>query len=170
LLRNVLWPCELGIVDLWLCELYDELVILCTCVICDQLIILWTCDLCYQFVISWTCDICDQTVILWTCGLLVFVINFLYCELWTCGFCDICKLCCILNVLYWHIFILIWLPIVFKVPTGTDVFSVPNFRFRCFRNTDIVSVSEVTVSDKKNMETVTVLVFSDRFRPFPPLV
>jgi hypothetical protein len=37
--------------------------------------------------------------------------------------------------------------IVFKVPTGTDVFFVPNFRFRCFRNIDIVSVSEVTVSD-----------------------
>jgi hypothetical protein len=66
---------------------------------------------------------------------------------------------------------LIWLPIVFKVQTGTDVFFVPNFRFRCFRNTDIVSVS-VTVSDfvsNKNMKTVTVLVFSDRFRPFSPL-
>jgi hypothetical protein len=42
---------------------------------------------------------------------------------------------------------LIWLLIVFKVPTDTDVFFVPNFRFRCFRNIDIVSVSEVTVSD-----------------------
>jgi hypothetical protein len=31
---------NLGLVDLWLCELYDELVILCTCVLCDQLIIL----------------------------------------------------------------------------------------------------------------------------------
>jgi hypothetical protein len=34
-----------------------------------------------------------------------------------------------------------------------DMFSAPNFRFRCFRNTDIVSVSGVTVfdfvSDKK---------------------
>jgi hypothetical protein len=68
---------------------------------------------------------------------------------------------------------LIWLPIVFKVPTGTDVFFVPNFRFRCFRNTDIVSVSKVTVSDfvsDKKMETIMVLVFSDHFRPFSPLV
>jgi hypothetical protein len=31
---------NLGLVDLWLNELYDELVILCTCVLCDQLIIL----------------------------------------------------------------------------------------------------------------------------------
>jgi hypothetical protein len=86
--------------------------------------------------------------------------------------CDICKLCCIVNLLYRHIFILIWLPIVFKVPTGTDVFFVPNFRFRCFRNTDIVSVSEVPFSilfPIKNMKTVTVLVFSDRFRLFSPL-
>jgi hypothetical protein len=42
---------------------------------------------------------------------------------------------------------LIWLPIVSKVPTGTDIFFVPNFRFRCFRNTDIVFASEVTVFD-----------------------
>ena len=81
------------------------------------------------------------------CELVVFVINFLYCELWTCGLCDICKLCCIVNLLYWYIFILIWLPIVFKVPTGTVVFFVSNFRFWCFRNTDIISVSEVTISD-----------------------
>jgi hypothetical protein len=59
----------------------------------------------------------------------------------------ICKLCCIMNLLYWHIFILIWLPIVFKVLTGTNVFFVSNFRFRYFRNTEIVSVFEVTVSD-----------------------
>jgi hypothetical protein len=55
-----------------------------------------------------------------------------------------------------------------------SVFSIPNFRFRYFRNTDIVSVSEVTVSDfvsdKKNMEMVMVLVFSDRFGPFSPLL
>jgi hypothetical protein len=48
---------------------------------------------------------------------------------------------------------LIYLPIVFWIPTVTGVFSAPNFRFRCFRNTDIVSVSGVTVfdfvSDKK---------------------
>jgi hypothetical protein len=36
-----------------------------------------------------------------------------------------------------------------EFPTVTGVFSAPNFRFRCFRNTDIVSVSGVTVSDKK---------------------
>jgi hypothetical protein len=60
---------------------------------------------------------------------------------------------CVMNLLYWDIFILIWLPIVFKVSTGTDVFFVPNFWFWCFRNTDIVFISEVTVfdfvSDKK---------------------
>jgi hypothetical protein len=53
------------------------------------------------------------------------------------------------------------------------VFSAPNFRFRCFRNTDIVSVSGVTVFDfvfdKKNMKMVMVLVFTDRFRPFSSL-
>jgi NADH:ubiquinone oxidoreductase subunit B-like Fe-S oxidoreductase len=47
-----------------------------------------------------------------------------------------------------------------------------NFRFRCFRNTDIVSVSGVTVFDfvsDKNMKTVMVLVFTDSFRPFSSL-
>jgi hypothetical protein len=67
---------------------------------------------------------------------------------------------------------LIWLPIVFKVPTDTDVFSVPNFRFRCFRNTDIVSVSEVTVSDfvsdKKYGNGDGFSVF--RSFPFSPLM
>jgi hypothetical protein len=64
---------------------------------------------------------------------------------------------------------LTWLPIVFKIPTGIDVFFVPNFRFRCFRITDIVFVSEVTAFDfvsDKNMKTVTILVIvSDRFHP-----
>jgi hypothetical protein len=48
---------------------------------------------------------------------------------------------------------LICLPIVFKVSIVTGVFFAPNFRFRCFRNTDIVSVFGVIVfdfvSDKK---------------------
>ena len=101
------------------------------------------------------------------CELVIFVFNLLYCELWICGLCDICKFCCIVNLLYWDIFIFIWLPIVIKVPTGTDVFFVPNFRFRCFRNTDIVSVSEVTVfdfvSDKKYENSNGFSVY----RPFP---
>jgi hypothetical protein len=47
--------------------------------------------------------------------------------------------------------------------------SAPNFCFRCFRNTDIVSVSGVIVFDfvsDKNMKTVMVLVFTDRFHPY----
>jgi hypothetical protein len=51
--------------------------------------------------------------------------------------------------------------------TVTGVFSAPNFRFRCFRNTDIVSVSGVTifdiVSDKKYENGND---FS-AYRPFP---
>jgi hypothetical protein len=48
-----------------------------------------------------------------------------------------------------------------------SVFSAPNFRFRCFQNTDIISVSRVTVfdfvSDKKyeNCNGFSV------YRPFP---
>jgi NADH:ubiquinone oxidoreductase subunit B-like Fe-S oxidoreductase len=41
--------------------------------------------------------------------------------------------------------------------------------FPMFRNTDIVSVSGVTVFDSvsdKNMKTVMILVFTDRFHPY----
>jgi hypothetical protein len=44
--------------------------------------------------------------------------------------------------------------------------------FRCFQNTDIISVSGVTVFDfvsDKKYETVMVLVFTDCFRPFSSL-
>jgi hypothetical protein len=53
------------------------------------------------------------------------------------------------------------------ISTVTSVFSAPNFRFRCFRNTDIVSVFGVTVfdfvSDKKYENDNGFSVY----RPFP---
>jgi hypothetical protein len=58
--------------------------------------------------------------------------------------------------------------VLVAISTVTAVFSAPKF---CFRNTDIVSVSGVTVFDfvsDKNMKTVMVLVFTDRFHPYPP--
>jgi hypothetical protein len=73
----------------------------------------------------------------------VILVNLLYCELVV--FVIFCQLCCIMK---FDMF-----TVVFKISTVTGVFSAPNFRFRCFRNTDIVSVSGVTVfdfvSDKK---------------------
>jgi hypothetical protein len=68
-------------------------------------------------------------------------------------------------------FVLLWslicLPIVFYISTVTGVFSAPNFCFRCFRNTDIISVSGVTVfdfvSDKKYKNGNGFSVY----RPFP---
>lgn len=35
---------------------------------------------------------------------------------------------------------------VFFIPTDTNVFFAPNFCFQCFRNTNIIFVSRVTVS------------------------
>jgi hypothetical protein len=56
----------------------------------------------------------------------------------------------------------------------TDIIFVLNFHFLCFRITNVVFVSGVTVfdlvSEKKNMKTKIVLVFNDSFRPFSPLL
>jgi len=53
------------------------------------------------------------------------------------------------------------------------VFSTVYFRFRNYRNTDVVFVSENTVplfvSDEKNMKVKVVESFADRFRPFSSL-
>jgi hypothetical protein len=92
-------------------------------------------------------------------------VSLLYCELCTC---DICDLYCIVKLLYWYVY-------------------RSNFRFRplpayfSYRNF-VSDVSEVPISFPfpefpfpisfpiKNMKTVTVLVFTDRFRPFSSLL
>jgi hypothetical protein len=111
---------------------------------------LWTLSL-------WTC----YTVNLSYCELVIFVnflyykfailVNLLYCELVISWIVNLWSLWSFVNfVVLWS---LICLPIVFWISIVTGVFSAPKFRFRCFRNTDIVSISKVTVfdfvSDKK---------------------
>jgi hypothetical protein len=94
---------------------------------------------------------------LWTC----YILNLLCYKLVILWIIDLWSL------LYCELVIFICLPVVFSIPTTTDVFSVSNFRFRCFRNIDIVSVSELTISDfisdKKSENGNSFNVY----RPFP---
>jgi hypothetical protein len=155
---------NLGLVALWTLWWTCYIVYLCSLWSTYHIVNLWSMLSICNIVNLWYLWSNYYIVNLWSLWSIFYIVN-----------CELVVFVIFVNfVVFWTCYIDIWLPIVFKVPTGTDVFSVPNFRFRCFRNTDIVSVSEVTVSDfvsdKKNMETVTVLVFSDRFRPFSPLV
>jgi hypothetical protein len=63
-----------------------------------------------------------------------------------------------------------FLPIIFWIPIVAGVIFVPNF---CFRITDVVFVSEVTVFDlvsEEIYENTNVFVFTDCFRSLSPLL
>jgi hypothetical protein len=98
---------------------------------------------------------------LWTC----YIVNLLYHELWTCGICDLLSILFYCEV--WYVY-------------------RSYFRFRPLpvyfpHRTFVSDVSEIPISFPfpelpfpisfpiKNMKTVMVLVFTDRFRPFSSL-
>jgi hypothetical protein len=114
----------------------------------------------------WTC----YTVNLLYCELMIFVnflyykfvilMNLLYHELWTCGICDLLSILFYCEV--WYVY-----RSYFRFRLLSVYFPHRTFRFRCFRNTDIISVSGVTVfdfvSDKKYENSNGFSVY----RPFP---
>jgi hypothetical protein len=131
----------------------------------------WTCDLCELVILwtyytceLWTCDLCE-VVNLWTCQFVNLWSLWIY-ELVILSTCDNCEL-----VILGYFYIGMFIDYVLNSDRYRYIF-VPIFRFRCFRNTNIVSVSGVTVFNfvsNKNMETEIVLTFTDRFRPFSSL-
>jgi hypothetical protein len=134
--------CELWTLSLWTCDLYE-------------LVILWFCELCY-IVNLWSLYT-FYIINLWSLWTF-YIVNLLYHELWTCGLCDL--LSTLLYYEVWYIYRLYFrfrpLPVYF-----------PHQTFVSFRNTDIVSVSGVTVfdfvSDKKYENGNGFSVY----RPFP---
>ena len=149
--KNISWvsmPCQLNRVDivdseLWVCE-----IVIFMNLLYSELVILWTYDLCnlyYKFVI---------------------LVNLLYHELWTCGLCYL--LSTLLYYEVWYVYRLYFrfrpLPVYFPHQTFvSDVFEIPI----------LFPFPEVPFSILfliKNMKTVMVLVFTDRFRPFSSLV
>jgi hypothetical protein len=99
---------------------------------------------------------------LWTC----YIVNLLYHELWTCGLCDL--LSTLLYYEVWYVYRSYFrfrpLPVYFPHQTFvSDVFKIPiSFPFPELPFPILFPI--------KNMKTVMVLVFTDRFRPFSSLV
>jgi hypothetical protein len=153
----------------------------------DFRVFLWGCQktLYVRKNISWVSMPCQLNRVdivnceLWICELVIFM-NLLYCELvilWTCDPCELvilwtCYICDVLSILFycevWYVY-------------------RSYFRFRPLsvyfpHRTFVSDVSEIPISFPfpelpfliwfpiKNMKTVMILVFTDRFRPFSSLV
>ena len=99
---------------------------------------------------------------MWTC----YIVNLLYHELWTCGLCDLLStlLYCEVWYVYRSYFRFRPLPVYFPHRTFvSDVSEIPiSFPFPELPFSILFPI--------KNMKTVMVLVFTDRFRPFSSLL
>jgi hypothetical protein len=134
-------PCQLNRVDIVNCELWVcELVIFMNLLYCE--LVIFVNFLYYKFVI---------------------LVNLLYHELWTCDLLSILFYCEVWYV-YRSYFRFRPLPVYFLHRTFvSDVFEIPiSFPFPELPFSILFPI--------KNMKTVMVLVFTDRFRPFSSLV
>jgi hypothetical protein len=148
-------PCQLDRVDIVNCELcVYELVIFMNLLYCElcYIVNLWSL---YTFYIInlWS---------LWT----FYIVNLLYHELWTCGLCDLLSTLLYYEVWYFYRLYFRFRPLPVYFPHQTfvsDVSEIPiSFPFPELPFSILFPI--------KNMKTVMVLVFTDRFRPFSSLV
>jgi hypothetical protein len=122
----------------------------------------------------WVCELVIFMNLLY-CELVIFVnflyykfvilVNLLYHELWTCGICDLLSILfyCEVWYVYRSYFRFRPLPVYFPHRTFvSDVSEIPiSFPFPELPFSILFSI--------KNMKTIMVLVFTDRFRPFSSL-
>ena len=145
--KNISWvsmACQLNRVDSVNCELWVcELVIFMNLLYCE--LVIFVNFLYYKFMI---------------------LVNLLYHELWTCGLCDLLStlLYCEVWYVYRSYFRFQPLPVYFPHQTFiSDVSEMPiSFPFP--------EILFLILFPIKNMKTIMILVFTDRFRPFSSLM
>jgi hypothetical protein len=99
---------------------------------------------------------------LWTC----YIVNLLHHELWTCGICDALSILFYCEVWYVYRSYFRFRPLPVYFPHRTFVFDVSEIPIS-FPFPELPFSISFPI---KNMKTVMVLVFIDRFRPFSSLV
>ena len=137
-------PYQLHWVDIVNCELWVcELVIFMNLLYCE--LVIFVNFLYYKFVI---------------------LVNLLYHELWTCGICDLLSILFYCEVWYVYRSYFRFRPLSVYFPHRTFVFDVSEIPI----SFPFPELPFSILFPIKNMKTVMVLVFTDRFRPFSSLV
>jgi hypothetical protein len=140
--KNISWvsmPCQLNRVDIVNCELWVcELVIFMNLLYCE--LVIFVNFLYYKFMI---------------------LVNLLYHELWTCGICDLLSILFYCEVWYVYRSYFRFRPLPVYFPHRTFVSDVSEILI----SFPFPELSFPILFPIKNMKTVIVLVFTDRFHP-----